>query len=91
MRFAVLALDRPGSLEIRLATREAHLEYLSQFDTPVAGPLLDDEGNPCGSMLFYEAPSRQAVDEIVAADPYNRAGLFESITIREFKTVAWPA
>ncbi len=91
MRFAVFAIDRPDSLELRLATRAAHLDYLSQFDTPVAGPLLDDDGNMCGSMVFYDAPSKSAVEQIVDADPYNRAGLFESITIREFKTVAWPA
>ena len=91
MRFAVLALDKPDSLALRQATRPAHLDYMANFATPVGGPLLDDAGNMCGSLVMYDADSAEQVAEIVANDPYQLAGLFESVVIREFKTVAWPA
>ncbi len=90
MRFAVFSLDKPDSLELRLSTREAHLAYLRQFDTPVGGPMLDDDGNMCGSMVIYEAETKADVETIIANDPYALAGLFQSVELREFKTVMWP-
>ncbi len=90
MRFAVFSLDKPDSLELRLSTREAHLAYLSQFDTPVGGPMLDDDGNMCGSMVIYEAESKADVENIIANDPYALAGLFQTVELREFKSVMWP-
>lgn len=91
MRFAVLALDKPDSVDLRLQTRARHLDYMSTFDTPVAGPLLDDNGDMCGSLVVYDADSLAEVEAIVAADPYQLAGLFASVTIRAFNSVAWPS
>ncbi len=91
MRYVVFALDKPDRLELRKSTREAHLAYLSQFETPVGGPLLDDDGEMCGSMVIYEAASKAEVEAIAANDPYALAGLFESVDIRELKTVIWPS
>lgn len=90
MRFVLFALDKPDSLELRKATRAEHLDYLSQFSTPVGGPMLDEQGNMCGSMVVFEAESRAEVEDIAANDPYAKAGLFESVTIREFVSSLWP-
>ncbi|MEZ5379955.1 MAG: YciI family protein [Acidimicrobiales bacterium] len=91
MRYVVFALDKPNSLELRKSTREAHLAYLSQFNVAAGGPLLDDDGNMCGSMVVYEADSKADVEAAAAGDPYAQAGLFESVTIREINTVMWPS
>ncbi|MFC4167541.1 YciI family protein [Teichococcus aestuarii] len=89
MLFAIVAEDKPGALELRLATRPTHLEYLdSQVEKLVqAGPVLDAEGKPCGSVLIVEAEDQAAAEAFAAADPYAQAGLFARTTIRPFRQV----
>lgn len=90
MLFVIHAKDKPDSLELRQATRPAHVEYLGQFDTPVGGPLLDENGQMCGSCIILEAADRAAAEAFVAGDPYGKAGLFESVELHEFMKVSWP-
>lgn len=90
MRFLIHCQDRPHSLELRQATRPRHLEYMSQFDVLIGGALLDEDANPCGSALMVDLPDLAAAEEFVAGDPYNQAGLFETVLIRAFNTVVWP-
>ena len=89
MLFAIICTDRPGSLEIRQATREAHLRYLAaQGERMVhGGPLLGVDGQPCGSLVIVEAADRAAALELAAGDPYALAGLFEAVAVREHRTV----
>jgi len=89
MLFAIIATDRPDSLEVRMATRDAHLQYLAADPSRLiqAGPLLDETGRPCGSLLIVEFPDRPAVDAFVAADPYSKAGLFANVTVLGHRTV----
>ena len=90
MLFVIHAIDRPDSLGLRKATRAAHLEYLADFDTPVGGPLLDADGAMCGSCIVLDVPDRAAADAFVTNDPYNRADLFETVSVHEFMKVSWP-
>ena len=85
--FAFHCVDHPGSLELRIATRDAHLAYLAQFKDQVmlAGPLLDADQNPIGSMLFVELADRAAADAFAADDPYAKAGLFMAVEITGFR------
>ncbi len=88
MLFAVTCLDKPGAADLRLANRPAHLEYAKLQPIVVGGPLLADDGERMiGSLLVVEAPDRKTLDAILAADPYAKAGLFESVTVRRFKKV----
>ncbi len=90
MLFALICTDRPGSLAVRQATRPTHLDYLRTRESAVqfGGPLLDPEGNPCGSLLLIEASDRAAAEAFAASDPYAKAGLFESTVIRPIRQVA---
>lgn len=90
MRVAVIAFDKPDSLELRQQTRPDHLAYVAEHPPAVGGPLLAEDGSMSGSLIIYEADSVADVEAIVANDPYVRAGLFESVTIREFPAVIWP-
>ncbi|MEZ5343483.1 MAG: YciI family protein [Acidimicrobiales bacterium] len=90
MRFVIHAEDRADSLELRKATRPTHLAYMNQFPILVGGPMLDANGDPCGSTIIMEAESLEAAQEFAANDPYAKAGLFERVNIREFVTVIWP-
>ena len=89
MLFAVICTDRPGSLDLRLATRPDHVAYLTTYADRIVhgGPTLDHDGRPCGSLLIIDVEDRAAADGFAAADPYAKAGLFEATTIRGFRTV----
>ncbi|WP_160000486.1 YciI family protein [Roseomonas sp. 18066] len=89
MLFAIVCEDKPAALALRLATRPTHLEYLdSQVEALVqAGPVLDAEGKPCGSVLIVEAADQAAAEAFAAADPYAQAGLFAKVSIRPFRQV----
>lgn len=85
MSWLLICRDRPGALDIRLATREAHLAYLRESGVVrLAGPLTDDAGAMNGSLLEIDVPDRAAAEAFAAGDPYARAGLFAAVEI-----VAW--
>ena len=84
MMFAVVAIDRPGRLALRKRTRNAHLAYLKKNLKQVvtAGPFMAEDGTSVGSMLVIEAKSLSVAEAFIAKDPYNKARLFESVTVR---------
>jgi hypothetical protein len=88
--FVALCLDRPGQLELRLATRDAHLAFLARHAAQVklGGPFLDAAGEkPVGSMLIVEAADEAAAHALLADDPYAAAGLFASVELRPWRRV----
>ena len=89
MLFAVVCADRPASLDLRLATRAAHIAYLTTYADKLVhgGPLLDTEGRPCGSLLLIDVEDRAAAEGFAAGDPYGKAGLFESTVVRPYRAV----
>lgn len=83
--FAVICRDKPGRLDTRLTTREAHLAWLNGSGrVQVAGPFIQD-GQPCGSLLIIEADDLEAAKAWVADDPYAAAGLFQSVEVIEWR------
>ena len=89
MLFMLICTDRPGGLDLRMATRPAHLAYLETEAARImsGGAMLDPEGKPCGSLLVIEAAGRAEAEAFAAGDPYAKAGLFESTLIRPFRQV----
>ncbi len=85
--FVISWRDRPGSLDVRMAAREAHLAYAhDQGDrVKLGGPYLDDAGQMCGSMIIYEAETLEEAEAFHAKDPYRLAGLFETSTITHWR------
>ena len=90
MRFVIHAEEHPESLELRQATRPTHLHYMNGLEILVGGPMLDANGDPCGSMVVLEADSLESALIFAQNDPYNKAGLFARVNVREFKTILWP-
>ena len=88
-KFVLRCLDKKDSLELRLATRAAHLDYVGAAKVTVmlAGPLLDADGNPNGSMFILEAANEDEVQKFAENDPYEKAGLFAGIEISPFNIV----
>ncbi len=89
MLFALICADKPGRLETRLAVRDTHLSYIERYVDKVvhAGPMLDTDGRPCGSLLIIDVADRAEAEGFAASDPYAKVELFESTVIRGFRTV----
>jgi uncharacterized protein YciI len=87
MLYALTCLDKPGALQIRLDTRAAHLDYLnSSGKVTLAGPFIEG-GQPVGSLVVIKAEGMAEAQAFADADPYAKAGLFASVTIREWRKV----
>ena len=85
--FAVICRDRPGALQIRLNTRDAHLGFIHDSGiVRMAGPLIE-RGEMCGSLLIVETDDLAAASDWAAQDPYKAADLFDSVEVIEWKKV----
>jgi uncharacterized protein YciI len=88
MRFALICLDKPDALQTRVENRSAHLEHLQTTGVvEQAGPFIDAAGQMCGSLIILNVGSKAEAEAWAAADPYARAGLFQSVMIQEWKRV----
>lgn len=88
MLFALICTDKPDSLELRLANRDAHLAFIksNQGRIRLAGPFITEDGaGMTGSLIIVEGESRDDVVALAAQDPYAQAGLFETVDIRPWK------
>ncbi len=97
MLYAIIGEDHPNSLNLRLATRTAHLARLHELQDlgrlVLAGPhpAIDVE-NPgeagfTGSLIVAEFASLDAAQSWAAADPYTAAGVYARVTVKPFKQV----
>lgn len=90
MLFVAMCLDKPDSATLRLATRADHLEFLRTYahDIRICGPLLGDDGEAMiGSLLILDVADRATAEQILARDPYRRAGLFRSVELHAWRWV----
>ncbi|RJG43471.1 MULTISPECIES: YciI-like protein [unclassified Mesorhizobium] len=91
MLFAFICKDKPGHLQLRLDTRPEHVTFLNGLNDAgtlkFAGPFLDDDGKPCGSLVVVEAADKAAATEISGNDPFAKAGLFESVEVQPWNWV----
>ena len=87
--FILNARDKAGALDIRMANRPAHLAWAEGFADKIrmAGPVFADDGETfAGSVFVMEMDSLADMQAWAAADPYAKAGLFETVEIKPF---AW--
>ena len=85
--FVFQGLDKVGALELRKATREAHLAWIAGLAprVKIGGPMLSDDGAmPVGSMLVVETESLADAKALFAQDPYALAGLWQSTSVRPY-------
>ncbi|OCJ03080.1 hypothetical protein A6U87_18610 [Rhizobium sp. AC44/96] len=91
MLFAFVCKDKPGHLNVRMDTRPTHVEHLNALNAAgtlkMAGPFLDSDGKPSGSLVIVEAETIEAARAIADSDPYAKAGLFESVEVQAFNWV----
>ena len=90
MPFMIYCLDNPGHAHVRADNRAAHLDYLKKWSDKLiaAGPLLTDDGSGMvGSLILMDFKDRGEADDFLAGDPYGKAALFASVSVRPWKKV----
>ncbi|MDG1181694.1 MAG: YciI family protein [Tateyamaria sp.] len=88
MLYALMAWDKDGALDVRMTNRPDHLAYLESTGVVrQAGPFLDAEGQPCGSLIVLEVDDIDAAKAWAENDPYATAGLFRDVNISAWKRV----
>jgi len=86
MLYCVVAIDKPGCLALRMATREAHFAYARETGViKLGGPFLDSNGDMAGSLIVFEADTLEAALSWHRADPYVKANLFAHSEVRPWK------
>lgn len=87
MRVALICIDKAGALQTRLDNRAAHLAHIEASGVvEMAGPFLQD-GAMVGSLIILDVADMAVAEAWAANDPYTKAGLFQSVTLREWKKV----
>lgn len=85
--FLINARDKAGASELRLATRQAHLEWASEYGHKIAmaGPVMSDDGDSMiGSTFVIAFETLDEAKEWAANDPYAKAGVFDRTEIIPF-------
>jgi uncharacterized protein YciI len=88
MLFAAICTDKPGSVQLRLDNRPAHVDYLNSLGAKLraAGALLSPvDQNPVGSLLIYEAESVDEAQALVDGDPFAKLGLFATTDVKPWR------
>ncbi|MEM7329180.1 MAG: YciI family protein [Pseudomonadota bacterium] len=85
--FLINARDKAGATDLRLANRQAHLEWAGEFAHKIAmaGPVLSDDGETMiGSTFVIDFETAAEAHEWASNDPYAKAGLFDRTEIIPF-------
>jgi uncharacterized protein YciI len=95
MLYAIIAEDKAGTLDQRMAARPAHVERLQALQSEgrliLAGPcpaIDSPEPGPAGfsgSIIIAEFASLEVARTWADADPYITAGVYEKVVIKPFK------
>lgn len=85
--YVYIGHDGPRGLELRKTVRDRHIAKLEKLDAEgrirFAGPLRDDGGSPCGSVVIFEADDLGSARAIAESDPYLTEGVFERVDVHE--------
>ncbi len=88
MHWLIKCRSKPATDALREATLPAHRNFLDGYPqvTWYSGPLFtDDNKNAIGSLRLIEFPDRTAALAYINADPYTKAGIFQSIAIERWQ------
>ena len=86
MLFVIYGIDKPDS-PIRNRLIDQHRAHMDAGPLPVvaSGPLMDAQGEQMvGSIIIVDCENRRMVDQVMVDEPFNVAGLYESLTINRW-------
>ena len=97
MYYTIIGTDVPESLERRISVRQEHLARLEKLQNEgrllTAGPFPDiDSEDPgpagfSGSLIVAEFNSLSDAQQWADNDPYIKAGVYESVSVKPYKKV----
>ena len=88
MLYAIYCVDKPNSMDVRMANRPEHIEYLKSKEGQIlmGGALLTEDGEGMlGSLLVIDAADAAAARAFADGDPFAKAGLFQSVSITRWR------
>ena len=88
--YAIICFDRPDSATLRDAYRSAHQDFLKEKAKAIVfgGPLKNaPDGASTGALIVVNCATRKEAEDLIAADPFYRGGVYESVAVRAFKQV----
>lgn len=89
MRFALQCTLAEHTDEKRVSLRTKHLQYIEANKHRIfcGGPTITPEGQPEMMLIILDAPDASSAEAFIQAEPYNQAGVFAKITIREWRQI----
>jgi uncharacterized protein YciI len=85
--YVMIGRDGPDGLALRKQHRDAHLANLQSLVDAgrlrFAGPIRSEDGNPCGSVVIFEASDLAAARAQAERDPYVLEGIFAGFEVCE--------
>jgi uncharacterized protein YciI len=92
MQYLLIAYDGTdeGALERRMKVRQNHLNNVAVLKKTgeflFGGAILDkDDGKMIGSMIVYDFPDRQSLDDMLKDEPYVTGEVWKKIDIQPFR------
>ena len=86
MKFATTIIYADDA-DTNARVRPTHREYLTKLKEQgqlwASGPFEDDSG----ALIIYEADDHQAAEALIQNDPFNKAGVFQSYTMKPWRQV----
>ena len=90
MLYFILVEDIPDNMEIRARLLDEHMQHIGGYldRIKLGGPLMRPDGqSPAGGILIMEAESETELRQMMDADPYFQAGLWQDVRIYPFKEI----
>ncbi len=89
-QYFLIQYDQTGNAELREEKRGMHIAFRKALGNALAlaGPLLDDDGTPEGSVIILAAADKAEAERIAASDPFVEAGLLELRSVQMMRIAA---
>jgi uncharacterized protein len=89
MRFVLHCILAKNSDKKRLALRPTHLRFMAANQDRIfcGGPTVDLAGQLEMMLIILDASDRESAEDFIKTEPYYQAGVFERVTIREWRQV----
>jgi hypothetical protein len=89
MRFSLQCFLAENSDEKRVSLRIKHLEYIESNKDQIfcGGPTINLDGQPEMMLIILDAPNLSSAEAFMQAEPYNQAGVFSQVIIRQWRQI----
>ena len=84
----IFGRQRPNAEDDRARVMDEHVAFVRENLAIIhyAGPMFaDDEETPIGPLFIIAAKDRAGAEAFLAADPFSRIGLLDSVDVRRWK------